>query len=96
MRRIFKTQEAESDLEGIWLYSFEEWDEEQADKYYDQLIEGINNLLDNPELGKSRATIRSDYRSIQISSHIIYYRIQEDDIRIIRVLHERMLPRKHL
>ena len=50
MRRIFKTQEAESDLEEIWLYSFEEWNEEQADKYYDQLIEGINKLLDNPEL----------------------------------------------
>ena len=47
MRRIFKTQEAESDLEGIWLYSFEEWNEEQVDKYYDQLIEAINKLLDN-------------------------------------------------
>ena len=47
MRRISKTQEAESDLEGIWLYSFEEWNEEQVDKYYDQLIEAINKLLDN-------------------------------------------------
>ena len=84
MRRIFKTQEAESDLEEIWLYSFEEWNEEQADKYYDQLIEGINKLLDNPELGKSLATIRSGYRSIQIGSHIIYYRIQDSDIRIPR------------
>lgn len=72
MCSIFKTQVAKSDLEGIWLYRFEEWNEEQADKYYDLLIEGINELLENPELGKSRTTIRSGYRSIQISSHIIY------------------------
>jgi toxin ParE1/3/4 len=96
MRRAFKTQEAESDLEEIWLYSFEKWNEEQADRYYDQLIEGIDKLLDNPELGKSRATIRNGYRSIHIGSHLIYYRVEGDDIRIIRVLHERMLPSKHL
>jgi toxin ParE1/3/4 len=96
MRRIFKTQEAESDFEDIWLYSFEQWNEAQADTYYDQLIEGINQLLDNPQLGKSQEKIRRGYRSIQIRHHIIYYQIQDDDIRIIRALHESMLPTKHL
>jgi plasmid stabilization system protein ParE len=38
-------------------------------------------------LGKSRATIRSGYRSIQIRSHLIFYRVEGNDIRIIRVLH---------
>lgn len=65
MRLIFKTHEAETDLENIWFYSFEEWNEEQADKYYDQLVEEINKLLDNPELGQSRDTIRDGYSSIQ-------------------------------
>ena len=96
MPRIFKTQAAESDLENIWLYTFEQWNEEQADKYYDELIEGINKLLDNPGLGKSRDHIRKGYRSVQIKHHVIYYRIEEANIRIIRLLHERMLLAKHL
>ena len=96
MARIYKTQVAETDLENIWLYTFEQWSEEQADKYYDELVEGINKLLDNPELGKSRDNIRSGYRSMQINHHVVYYRIEKADIRIIRLLHERMLPAKHL
>lgn len=96
MRHIYKTRDAEIDLEDIWLYSFEQWNEEQADRYYDQILDGIEQLIDNPEMGKSRATIRSGYRSIQVNSHIIYYRIEDDTIRVIRVLHERMLPAKHL
>ena len=93
---MYKTRDAEIDLEDIWLYSFEQWNEEQADRYYDQILDGIEQLIDNPEMGKSCATIRSGYRSIQVNSHIIYYRIDDDTIRVIRVLHERMLPAKHL
>ena len=96
MRHIHKTRDAEIDLEDIWLYSFEQWNEEQADRYYDQILDGIEQLIDNPEMGKSRAIIRSGYRSIQVNSHIVYYRIEDDAIRVIRVLHERMLPTKHL
>ena len=87
MHHIYKTRDAEIDLEDIWLYSFEQWNEEQADRYYDQILDGIEQLIDNPEMGKSRATIRSGYRSIQVKSHIIYYRIDDDTIHVIRVLH---------
>jgi len=40
MRHIFKSPAAENDLENIWLYSFGEWGEEQADRYYDELVAG--------------------------------------------------------
>ncbi|MCP4935105.1 MAG: type II toxin-antitoxin system RelE/ParE family toxin [bacterium] len=69
--------EAETDLEDIWLYSFEKWSENQADRYYDVLIDGINKLIDNPMLGKSREYVRRDYRSLQINRHVIYYRLQD-------------------
>lgn len=96
MLRVHTSHAAALDLEEIWLYSFEEWDEEQADRYYDQLIDGIEKLIDNPELGKSRETIRTGYRSIQINRHVVYYRVDADVILISRILHERMLPTKHL
>lgn len=96
MLYVVKSPEAETDLEDIWLYSFEKWSEDQADRYYDELIDGINKLIDNPMLGKSREYVRRDYRSLQINRHVIYYRLQGEVIDIVRVLHERMAPDRHL
>ncbi len=96
MPYVVKSPEAETDLEDIWLYSFEKWSEGQADRYYDELINGINKLIDNPMLGKSREYIRRDYRSLQINRHVIYYRLQGEVIDIVRVLHKRMDPERHL
>ena len=28
------SKEAETDIENIWLYTFETWSKEQADRYY--------------------------------------------------------------
>lgn len=53
-RAIRKSRRAESDLLEIWRYSFEEWDEKQADKYLDELDEAVCALIDNPELGLNR------------------------------------------
>lgn len=44
MRRIRKHALAESDLIGIWQYTFERWDAAQADKYLDELNDGIQQL----------------------------------------------------
>ena len=96
MLYVVKSPEAETDFEDIWLYSFEKWSEDQADRYYDELIDGINKLIDNPMLGKSREYVRRDYRSLQINRHVIYYRLQGEVIDIVRVLHEHMAPEQHL
>ena len=96
MPHIVKSPKAETDLEDIWLYSFENWGEAQADKYYDVLIEGIKELADNPQMGKSRNYVRKNYRSIQLKRHVIYYRLQGQIIDIVRVLHEKMNPENHL
>lgn len=96
MLRIQKSPQSETDLENIWLYSFETWDEAQADRYYDALAKGINQLASNPEIGRSRDDIREGYRSIQINRHIVFYRIEGQAIDVVRVLHERMDPENHL
>ncbi|WP_447971194.1 type II toxin-antitoxin system RelE/ParE family toxin [Nitrospira sp. M1] len=45
MIEIRKTALAKSDLEDIWLYSFQEWGEPQADTYHDHLTQVIEQLL---------------------------------------------------
>jgi len=85
------TRKANSDLINIWEYTFENWSVEQADRYIQIITSKFNEICKNPDLGKDYEGIRNKYRGLLIKSHIIFYRILEDDtIEIIRVLHQRM------
>lgn len=96
MVEIHKQAAAEDDLVDIWRYSFEAWGADQADLYLDALNEGIAGLRDNPRLGADCSDIRAGYRRLHIRHHIVYYRLQTGRIEIVRVLHERMDPDRHL
>ncbi|MEM6722804.1 MAG: type II toxin-antitoxin system RelE/ParE family toxin [Bacteroidota bacterium] len=48
MPRIIKQVQAEQDLLDIWLYTFNEWDEQQADKYLDEMEQAIQLLAEQP------------------------------------------------
>ena len=45
MPRIIKQALAEQDLIEIWLYTFNEWGEQQADKYLEDLNAAITLLV---------------------------------------------------
>jgi toxin ParE1/3/4 len=83
---------ASEDIENIWLYTFENWSLEQADRYINLIIDEIEYLADNPNAGKNFNHIRKNYRCSKVKSHLIFYRLinKQTDIEIIRVLHQRM------
>ena len=83
MFELFKKPLAEDDLKDIWLYSFRNWGETQADYYLQQLDAGLQRLVDNPKLGRPRDSIRPGYRSLQINRHVAYYQIQNQRIEIV-------------
>jgi toxin ParE1/3/4 len=88
--QIHIQHKAREDLKNIWLYSYGQWGEAQADKYFDELSDGINGLLDNPRIGRACDHIRTGYRKYPINKHVVFYRITSDRIEIIRVLHSSM------
>lgn len=96
MRKIHKHKLAESDLIDIWQYSFEEWGQTQADKYLDELDENIQLLAKQPELGSSRDYVKEGYRVLFVNRHAVYYTATPSIIHIVRVLHVRMDPDRHL
>lgn len=96
MRTIHVHGSAESDLIDVWRYSFEQWGELQADKYLDELDSGIRKLADNPEIGMTRDYVRDGYRALFVGSHAVYYTVTPDAIHVVRVLHGRMDPDRHL
>ncbi len=83
---------AAKDLENIWLYTFEHWSQEQADRYLNLIIDEIEYLSQKPEVGNDLSHIRKNYRCSKVKSHIVFYRTAEkqNTIEIIRILHQRM------
>lgn len=79
--------EADTDLEDIFDYTESEYGLEQAVSYLTGFDEVFEGLLDNPKLGRKRWDIRPGLRSIGKGSHLIFYRILKDRIRIVRILH---------
>ena len=96
MSEIHHQTAAEDDLVAIWQYSFETWGADQADRYLDGLNDGIARLAENAELGVDCSHIRAGYRRLQVLHHCVYYRVCTLRIEIVRVLHERMNPDRHL
>ena len=91
MANVILRQEAIDDLNDIWFYTFEEWSEKQADKYYLSLEFACTQIGKNPELGKLYDGISNNLFGLRTGKHIIFYQvISKDIIEVVRILHERM------
>ncbi len=87
-RRIFRTRRARQDLIDIWRHIAEE-NAVAADVMLDRIDERSSELLDHPELGPARDDIRPGLRHLVAGEYLILYRIIEDGVEIVRVLHGR-------
>ena len=91
------SKQAIKDLNDIWIYTFNNWSKEQADRYYDLIIGEIEFVADNYLIGKSAERTRKNYRVTKIKSHLIFYRKAENEIvEVVRILHQRMDIKKRL
>ncbi len=91
MAKVLLRQEAIDDLNDIWDYTFEKWSENQADKYYATIKLACKGIGENPDIGKQYSEISTNLLGFKSGKHIIFYHlILEDEINIIRILHERM------
>ena len=86
------SNEATKDLENIWLYTFETWSVDQADRYYNLLMDEIEYIAQNPDSGKDYSHIRKGYWTTRVKSHFIFYKIDivRSRIEIIRILHQQV------
>lgn len=91
MLEIHLQVKALADLKNILKRSIEQWGLDRAEQYYDDLSDGINSLKENPKLGFARDDIKTGYRQLPIEKHHIFYRLSSTKIRVIRVLHDKML-----
>ncbi len=91
MAKYKLTKKAVEDLSDIWNFTFENWSERQADKYYQLLIESFTEIAENSIPGKNYDTIIESLRGFKVGRHIVFYREMEGRrVEIIRILHDHM------
>ena len=86
---------AESDLQAILDYTVDTWGGEQAEIYLDGLVDCFKRIAKTPLLGRGCDELRPGVRRIEYEKHVVFYRRTKTGIRIVRVLHQRMLPNRH-
>jgi len=91
MAKYKLTNKAVGDLTRIWNYTVDKWSEKQADKYYYMLFDSFKEIANAPDSGKDYSVITESLLGHRGGRHIIFYRkIGEDEVEIIRILHEQM------
>ncbi len=91
------SERAQKDFKAIQRYTLKRHGEKQVLKYSTLMKSGIEHIAGNPTLyGHSRPDIPERYRSHQIGEHSIIYRVDENQIFIVAILHGRMDFRNQL
>ncbi len=86
---------AAEDFAGIYEYTLLNFGTSQADAYLDDLESTLRLLSSSPLMGHACQEIGDGIRRHDHQRHAIFYRRREDDIFIIRILHQQMEPMKH-
>lgn len=90
------TPAARRDLSSIWDFTEERWSVRQAEVYVTEVRAAIERIAADPVRGRRCDEIREGYRRYAIGSHLIFYVESVAGVDVIRILHQRMDPTRHL
>ena len=97
MKLKFEISELElEDLDNIWVYTFEQWSKDQANKYYNVIFSAIDKICENSDTGKSIVEIKKMHIRTNVKSHMIIYKVKGSIIYIDRILYQKMDIEKNL
>jgi len=96
LKKIQLSNKAFDDLRKIGRYTQGRWGRQQRNLYLKKLDESFNMIAREPEIGTPCDYLREGYRKYYVNRHLIYYALNRDRVKIIRVLHQRMDVDSHL
>jgi len=94
--RLELADEAQGDFEDILLHTLITWGERQMDAYSDLLDHALNTIRANPHIGHAHPVVGDRYRCFQAGQHLVFYRLQDVTVFVVRILHSRMDPASRL
>jgi len=87
---------AKNDLKDIYQYGLRQWGRTQSESYLSSIKNQFWSLTQQPFMGTERHELLPDTRSLPVESHTLFYRVTANSVEIIRVLHGRQDPQRHL
>lgn len=90
MSRIVLSPRAKTDLSGIWDDTVGKWGVEQAEAYVRQLWAAMLVNAENPSLSMDIDEVREGYRKAKSGSQVIFVKLSDGGIDVVRILHQRM------
>jgi toxin ParE1/3/4 len=92
MYNIRFTEQADSDLLNIYIYTHRNWGAQQATRYTDLMREALQKIAKKPNrIGTvDRSYLCPGYRSYHQQRHLIFYRVEGNYVEILRFLHDSM------
>ena len=96
MIEIRLSEAAKEDLIDIWISTQARSDKALADSYLEDLDRALRLLADNPRKGTDYTHILPGLRRLVVGQHAAIYRIKDNYIRILRVMHQSMDSSAHL
>jgi toxin ParE1/3/4 len=87
---------ARRDLDEIWAYTQRHWGIDQAEIYLRQIGRHVEMVAARPMMGRACPEIRAGYFQYPSGSHVLFYRLTEGGIDVVRILHERMDVGRHV
>lgn len=87
--------QAALDLDEIYEYTTLNFGLTQAQSYLNGLHERFGILAQQPMLGRSASQVAPNLRRYEYRSHVVFYVPQEENVLIVRVLHENMDAPRH-
>jgi toxin ParE1/3/4 len=86
--KIEISDDADLDLENIYVYGFINFGQTQAERYSIQIRQTLEILRINPFIGRMDTRIRPPIRRFETQNHVIFYDAFDDRVSIARVLHK--------
>ncbi|MDT8397080.1 MAG: type II toxin-antitoxin system RelE/ParE family toxin [Pseudomonadales bacterium] len=94
--QLFISPAAREDLKGIYQFGLRQWGKTQSDNYLGLIKDQLWSLTEQALMGLERPELLPDARSLPMQSHTLFYRVTANRVEIIRVLHGRQDPQRHL
>jgi toxin ParE1/3/4 len=82
----YLSSRARRDILLLWNYIAED-NEQAADRFVDFLIQRFKLLGRNPHIGRRRDDLRAGYRSFPVGQYVVFYRVMDNVIQIMHVVH---------
>ena len=90
MKRLEFTPKAQRDIEDIWSYSVERFGFDKAESYVRDIQRACETIAKDSRRGVACDHIRAGYRKFSVGSHVVFFRVVETSVIVVRILHQSM------